>query len=131
MKRQEIKKSLLDKALYNFEGSLDEFIDVLIKVRDEAKRENYNNVTVSFYNDYIDYPLVSDTELSYIDIKGSRLETDNEMKIRKNAEHVRKEEIKKINNDVYDCDCISCDGCVYDCDDCMGCMGCIVRDFNF
>jgi len=89
--RQEIKKTLIDTSLYNFEGPLDDLIEVLMKAKEEAKREGFNVVIVNFYVDWGS----DNCEYPSIDVEASRLESINEMKIRKAAEKVRKERESK------------------------------------
>jgi len=89
--RQKIKKTLINVKLYKVEGSLDEFIKLLTRAKEEAKREGFNVVTVDFgigvdEEDY-DFP--------YMEVEASRLETVAEMKIRESAEKARKERESK------------------------------------
>jgi len=83
--RQEIKRTLIDTKLCKFEGKLDDFIGKLIVAQQEAIRDKFDNVRVYFDimidDDGGDYPC--------IEVEASRLETVEEMKLRKSAEEAR------------------------------------------
>ena len=94
-KRQKITKLLIDTTLYSFEGPLDNFIEVLLKAKEEAKREKFDVVTVSFNIDYVD----NNSEAPYIEVEASRLETIQEMKLRIAAEEARRRREEQETHD--------------------------------
>ena len=85
-KRQKITKLLIDTELYNLEGNFDNFIDRMLNAKEEAKRENFDVITVNFGVDIVG---IDNDYVPHMEVEASRLETIQEMKLRIAAEEAR------------------------------------------